>query len=390
MDSDKENDDGSKNWTASDELEKYFEVKPTTKLVHCNVRNCETTFKSKKTFNLKRHLRKKHPSIFSKLNPSESNERKRLEILSLGLIFDSVEFVTINGMPISLLDASAIKGFCKKSTDELNAKGFNVNLDRNTIANRVDEISKEIMDILKTELEGRDICLMLDTCTKGTLSTMSINSQYMIDDKIIVRSLGVIELTMQHTAVQLTKEIQEYLQRVYNVSITQVKGVVTGNAENMFLTRKLINKLARGECFEQFQNANESEDSDEEYETSERHPSTDDDFDVMNKFSNNNEYLYLVRETASEFVKYYGSIFVANSISCSAYTYQLAIKDSLIVTNATEIVNQAYDLCKLIRTQAAQEKLKQLSVRFINPPLKNATRWNSDYLMVISFCLYNV
>lgn len=395
MTSDNENDEEPNDWFENDVvgivgLAKYFEVKPTTGLVHCKVRDCKTKFKSWKNYNLKRHLRDQHASIYSKLFPAECDEIKRLEMSSLELILNSVELVTINGMPFSALNASAIKGFCQKSIDELNTKGFNVNLSRNTIANRVDEISKEIIDILKAELEGRDICLMLDTCTKGTLSTMSINAQYMIDDEIIVRSLGVIELTVRHSAIQLTKKIQEYLQQVYNVSLTQVKAVVTDNAENMRLTRKLINTLARGESIEQYENATESEDSDGEGDESEGRPSTEDELEMMNILNNNNEYSNLVRETASEFVKYNGSILVANPISCSTHTYQLAIKDSLIVTNATAIINKANDLCKLIRTQVVQVKLKQLGVKVIKPPLKNVTRWNSDFLMVISFCLFNV
>lgn len=372
-------------------LDKFFAVNSSTRLVHCRVRDCKTTFKAWKKYNFKRHLRNQHESVYTKLFPTEADEIKKLEMSSLELVLNAVELVTINGQPFSILDASALKGFCKQTVDELNAKRFRVNLCRNTIANRVDEISKEIISMIKEELKDRFICLMLDTCTKGTLSVLSINAQYMIDDEIIIRSLGVIELTERHTAVQLTKRIQEHLQQVYDVAMTQVKAVVTDNAENMRLTRKLINKLALGESIEQCENDSEdNEESDEEVINEEGHPSADDELEMMNILNNNDEYSDLIKESAAELVRYYGSLLASNPISCSTHTYQLAIKDSLIVTNATAIINKVNDLCKLVRTQVVQIKLKQLGVRVIKPPLKNITRWNSDFLMVNYIYLFNV
>lgn len=303
-------------------LDKFFAVNSSTRLVHCRVRDCKTTFTTWKKYNLKRHLRNQHESVYTKLFPTEADEIKKLEMSSLELVLNAVELVTINGQPFSILDASALKRFCKKTVDELNAKRFRVNLCRNTIANRVDEISREIISMIKEELKDRFICLMLDTCTKGTLSVLSINAQYMIDDEIIIRSSGVIELT----AVQLTRRIKKHLQQVCDVAITQVKAVVTDNAENMRFTRKLINKLALGESIEQCENdSEENGESDEEEINEEGHPSADDELEMMNILKNNDEYSDLIKESAAELVRYYGSLLATNPISCSTLTYQLAI-----------------------------------------------------------------
>lgn len=110
------------------------------------------------------------------------------------------------------------------------------------------------------------------------------------------------------------------------MAITQVKAVVTDNAENMRFTRKLINKLALGESIEQCENdSEENGESDEEEINEEGHPSADDELEMMNILKNNDEYSDLIKESAAELVRYYGSLLATNPISCSTLTYQLAI-----------------------------------------------------------------
>lgn len=366
-------------------LDKYFSVFATDKRVHCRVKDCKQTFTQWKTHNLKRHLETRHASIHSKLYPEVINQIKALEISSLELKFSAIELVTVNGQPFSLINASAIRGFCKDTLKKLRDKGFRVNFNRRTIATDVDEISKEIIEIIKEEMKDRPFCLLLDTCTKGTLSVLSINAQYMINDEIIVRSLGVIELTHRHTALFIARTVKNYIEETFGLSIRQVKSVVTDNAANMKLTRKLLNKLALGESIERYEDLSEEESDvsdDEQEEDDSVGLSAMDEREIQNIVNNNEHYETLVLNAATEFASYYGPIVTVNPISCSTHTIQLAIKDTFAVCDVSSIISTVNDLSKLLRTQIVQLALKHMNIQIIKPHLRNVTRWNSDYMMV--------
>lgn len=296
------------------------------------------------------------------------------------LKLNAIELVTVNGQPFSLLNASAISGFCNETLQELREKGYRIQFNRRTIAEEVDMMSMEIIDVIKNGLKNRSICLLLDSCTKGTLSVLSINAQYMIDDQLVIRSLGVIEFTHRHAAILLAKTVKNYIEQTFSISIRQVKAVVTDNAKNMLLTRKLLNKLAIGESIEQYEELSDDNLSDdEEEERSVIHPTAMDDANI---FNTSPEYQQLLLNVATEFASYYGPIVAVNPISCSTHTIQLAIKDTFAVCDVSGITDTVNNLSKLLRTQIVQLALKHMNIKVIIPHIRNITRWNSDYMMV--------
>lgn len=369
-------------------LNRYFSVFASDKHVHCRVKDCKQTFTNWKSFNLKRHLQGRHASIHSKLYPEETELNLKLQISALEMKFAAIELVTVNGQPFSLLEASAIRRFGKDTLQQLREKGFYVNLNRRTISKEIDEISNEIIDIIKEEIKDRPFCLLLDTCTKGTLSVLSMNAQYMIDDELIVRSLGVIELTHRHTAALIARTVKNYIEQNFGVSIRQVKAVVTDNAQNMVLTRKLLNKLALGESIDQYEEVSEDEIDLSDNEREEEGVvglSAEDELEIANIINNNAHFATLVSSAANEFAAYYGPIVTVNPISCSTHTIQLAIKDTFAVCDVASIISTVNNLSKLLRTQIVQLALKHMNIQVIKPHIRNVTRWNSDYMMVSVF-----
>lgn len=366
-------------------LNKYFQVKSRTNQVHCTIRDCKTIFKTWKSSNLKRHLKTSHASYYAKLYPNQIDEVKRLQIMALELQLDAVELVTVNGQQFALLNASAIRGFCDEKLKTLRAKRYRVDISRSTIARNVDEISKELVEILKKEMKDQDICLMLDTCTKGTLSVLSINARFVNSrDEVITRSLGIIELTHRHTAVEMATKIRDYIEKTFNISIRQVKAVVTDNAANMVLTRKLLNKLALGESISAYEDEDEVDEmmGEDEMDFAENEPSEEDQLEIADIINNDDNFSGLIATTAREFSKYYGAVITVNPISCSTHTLQLAIKDSLVSEEVNRLISKVNRLAITLRNQIVVVALKQLGIKITKPPLKNVTRWNSDYLLV--------
>lgn len=69
-------------------------------------------------------------------------------------------------------------------------------------------------------------------------------------------------------------------------------------------------------------------------------------------------------------------------IRCCAHTLQLAIRDALNGSSAKRIIHTVKDMCKSLRTQVINAEFRRLSPKSILPPLYNATRWSSEYIMV--------
>lgn len=103
---------------------------------------------------------------------------------------------------------------------------------------------------------------------------------------------------------------------------------------------------------------------------------------MQNIMNNNDDYTNLTRRVANEYVQYHGCILACNPISCAIHTDQLAIKDTFAVCEINDLVKMVNEMCKLLRSQVVQIKLKQAGLKLIKPPLHNITRWNSQYLMV--------
>lgn len=368
-------------------LGKYFSTSASDKKVHCRLKDCKQTFTQFKKYNLKRHIESKHHSYFVREFPDETNKELQIQILALEMQFAAIELVTVNGQQFSLLNTSALRSFGKEALDKLRRKGYHVNLNRRYISKEIDVISKEIIEIIKAELKDRPFSLLFDACTKGTLSVLSMNAQYMIDDELVVRSLGVIELLQRHTAAFIARTVKNYIEQTFDVSIQQVKSVVTDNARSMMLTRKLLNKLALGESIEQYENVSENETdlSSDEEEDHVAGPSARDEREIANIMNDSARYETLVSEAASEFAAYYGTIVTVNPISCATHTIQLAIKDTFAACDVTSIISTVNNLSKLLRTQIVQIALKHLNIQVIKPHIRNVTRWNSDYMMVSFF-----
>lgn len=382
-----EDEDDSDDFCENDEnqnsigLLKYFKAKRSSGLVHCLIRDCKTTFKRWKSYNQKRHLKNHHASIYKKLYLAEIDALKKLKLMAIEVLFDAVELTTINGQPFAILNASSIKNLFGFKLQELRQKGFRMTINRETIAEDIDTISQEIREIIKKEVNGKHICLALDTCTKGILSVLAINIQFMHDEKVISRSLGVIEMTNRHTAVNMSQIIAECLEK-YGIPISKVKACVTDNAENMVLTRKILNRLALGFMLaDQLQNNDDSngeDSSDVEFNTH-----TNEDEEEMNNIMNGTgDYESLMREVTAEFTREYGTMIWVNPIPCGNHTINLAIGDAMRATNADSVIDHVHELSKTLRTKVVQAKLRQAKIKIPLPPLNNTTRWNSEYRMV--------
>lgn len=97
------------------------------------------------------------------------------------------------------------------------------------------------------------------------------------------------------------------------------------------------------------------------------------------------EHTKLVQEMASGIKSKNDSIVIINQVNCGTHVFQLAVNEALQKSNSAGIIHLVHDMCNLMRSQIVMIEIRKLGNRCILPPMDNATRWNSKYLMVILY-----
>ncbi|KAI8122641.1 hypothetical protein CVS40_6529 [Lucilia cuprina] len=90
------------------------------------------------------------------------------------------------------------------------------------------------------------ICLKLDVATRMEKSILGVNIQYIKDSKIVINTIGMIQLKRGHTALFLKEEIIKCL-KDFNIDISQIYACTSDKGANVIKTSKLLQeeKLAQ-------------------------------------------------------------------------------------------------------------------------------------------------
>lgn len=366
--------------------------------------------------NLVSHLKNKHHAIYEKsvkISPNQKTfAQQRLE-----LVQNCVEIVTINKQPFTSLLKSGFSKIIADKLQMLEEAGFGVNLNRNldVIKDHLRATAKRIREKIENEMKGRLISLSVDIVTKNNRSILGVYAQYVLNDEIVVRCIGMVELHESHTGLYLSKLIRECISE-YEVDEDQIISVTTDNGRNVIKMIKHLNESKEPECpstvcstsdrpvnvsepeklhgdensrahsvpYEENEN-DDSEISDllheldlfDEVEMDELMYGDDDD-------ECNDEWT-LIHVEESELVENLKSeISFINTVNCAAHTLQLGINDGLksLDGKAKNVIRLARQVAKFLRKQSTINEMKKCGLRLKCPRLDCVTRWNSTYLMV--------
>lgn len=345
--------------------------------MECRIEKCKSSLKCRKPANLKRHISQMHPRQYSKLFPNEVSSQKQAELDAYNSLQDAIEMVTVNGYPFSVFNASGMRGFVKSRVQPLRVQGHVVEINRQTIAKKVAEASDIIRNRIKSELKDKTVSVMFDVCTISTLSTFGVNVTYLENSKVVCRSLGIIKIEERHTAVNLADMLFDLLAK-FGIKLEKVFSITTDTARNATNTSQVLNTIMT---------IDEEKSSDIIFDIE---PDDDLDFgiDIENEIElqkiidEANSLTILAQETAKTFHRENSSIQLINQINCAAHVVQLAVNASLNESNSTELIEKVKKMCLLLRTQVVMISIRKFGSKIILPPLDNATRWNSKYLMV--------
>ena len=379
---------------------RFFQYNIDKNVSECLIEGCNKTVKGNHAGNMLKHTKTYHLSEYSEILMNKSNElvdktkkytssqestykdskqsiieytknnRESIVIrTNVEIVRDAcIEMVTINGRPLKSLEDS---GF-RKILDPIlkvfsNEKDFTkLIVNRKNIRDLIKEKANKIRENIILEVENKMVSLKLDCATRLNRSILGINIQFIKEERIVVRTLSMLELNSKHTAEYLLFRIHEVL-NAYNIKLDQLYSVTTDSGANLL---KMVREL--------------SKDIEESMDTTEEHilDVSLENENILNDEKNSDTNLTNVLDKAVE--KFNTKIstdeFKFVGIRCGAHTLQLAILDSL--KEVHEIINHARNLVKKLRTPSYIYIIKQR--KMCVPPLDCVTRWSSTYKMLES------
>lgn len=255
-----------------------------------------------------------------------------------------IEMVIFDGAPMEIFSG---KGFQRISGEMAKKLGVPTSPDsvRGMIIKFAEEKKKELQRILTKKL----VYIQVDACTRHQRNFLGINVQFEEKEKIITKTLGVVDTQGKHTASDIKKIVHQNLEK-FDISVENVLSVSVDNAKNMI---KMANELKTNE------NAAESmEDSDDDH----------DSCDVDDEGTE--EGWHLVNEPSKSLVV----------MRCVIHTLQLALADGLKSRYSSNFLAQIRNVVKKLRTVSVLATIrKKYSVI---PIMDNETRWGSKYKMI--------
>lgn len=191
---------------------------------------CNRKVNGTKISNLTAHLRM-HPDKYADVCSNDSP----IECKRLKLLLDCVELVGVNGRPFKCLTDSAIQSMNKDLLADLQRAGCALNLNDphlHEVKNQLKDISLEIRDKISNEVKNRPISLLVDIVTKRSRSIFGVSIQYIVNENVKIRSIGMIELEDKHTGIYLANLIIDRL-KLLGIDLKQVITITTDNGANV-------------------------------------------------------------------------------------------------------------------------------------------------------------
>lgn len=382
----------------------------------CQMESCKSVLSGSKGCNLVTHFEKKHPEIFQ-LWDGGINTPNEWKIRRLEHIHYLSEIVTINNRPFASLQDSGFVKLRSRELTKLQEAGCGEGLMGRcpAVIGHIADWASEIKKKIRLEIKESLVSLMVDIGSKNGRDMLGISLQFVRDGRVVIRSIGMIQLTTSHTALNIKDEILAVLKE-FDVQPSQVISITSDNASNMLSMIKLFNQESNGDNEIQGMVCNENKEEEKEEEEdvplNKNENIYDDDviraeidhildeFNFVNTMSDaaleetvqreaeifellddSSHYIELLKSLQNDFIMH-----TMNSmgIRCAAHTLQLAVKNALKAKNIRIIIDMCRIACKLLRKSAYKNKIREQNLKVVVPPLDCEVRWNSTYTMVIT------
>lgn len=212
----------------------------------------------------------------------------------------------------------------------------------------------------------------MDEASRRGRSVLGINVQYIIRKKVVVRTLGLVDLEVAHTAENIKNEVLKLIE-AYGLSLGQIYSVTTDNGANFVKAVELLRReiaLYReskaAEMLVESDYEEESEDLDQE--------------DQMNDYDDHEDANDGQSDEDNELEK---ASALLGGVRCTAHTLQLAVNDTVKECNLKKMLGNVRQAVKTMRKFPFKSCFTKEGRKL--PFLDCETRWNSSYMMVSQY-----
>jgi len=206
-------------------VHQFFKFDAVRKKALCKI--CDVKLAGIHTTNLKHHLTTKHYEIFREC---DSEKDTKIKVVKKKITYETseetvvnslIKIVTTDGKPFVFLDS---EGFREIVDPIYNALGMNPITSRN-IMSFVSVREQAIKDGIRALVNGKLLSLKIDVATRMDKAILGINLQIIHTNvnksEIVVKTLGMIQLTYSHTGVYIRDKILEILDD-YGITLDQI------------------------------------------------------------------------------------------------------------------------------------------------------------------------
>lgn len=399
--------------SASQKSKKYFkslgerEVNGAQKLYYeCTI--CGSNINGNREYNLASHLQHRHRQIYEEI---AAPKKDSMPVKRLKLLQDVIEIIAVNGRTFTHILDSGFMSIIHNKLQKLAAAGIGLNLTDPhlpEVKKHLHEMAQKVKNIIKDEVRGRALFILVDVVTKNHRSIFGISIQYIVNGQLKIRSIGMIELLQSHTAIYLADIICARL-KLFDIDLKQILTITTDNGANVLkMVREIeailkhaistdANTTAEAQSSRDSQceknipivpaaNFDELTDGEIAALLSEVDECTDEAAlgilldDVLLKSHEN------LLSSVSDQMNQQGLevLYDITGVNCSAHTFQLAIKSALknISRKHSNVISLCRHAAKILRLRTSHHEMELHGKVYKSPRLDVETRWCSSYMMV--------
>lgn len=348
----------------------HFNYDEATNKSKCLVVDCSHPIMTgKHTYNLKKHLERKHRDVLPQLAEEMSCYlglrgsnivKKKTKAMKITIdlsreqfLMGCMEMVTINGRAFSTMRDSGVQRIFGPIQNAFKLNDISTQINAEQLQRHASAAQTVVRNKIKSEIRGKLFALQLDLTNHFHRRILGVNAQFSIENKTVVRVLAMRRLTVSTSSINLAHEVEKILKE-YEVEVDDIYTVTTDNGPNVLCCSTVL-QIIQERRLETF--------------LSNQHINTV-DLEMLNELI----------EIEAKRILQGQTLYFLHKIHCSAHTYQLAIGDTVEYSGIKETIAAGRDLVKQLRTPNVRNLLIARNMKMA--VLDSDTRWSSVHSMV--------
>lgn len=327
---------------------------------YCKIANCDSVLSDAPC--AIRHLKRVHKEFCAAIDssnavnlnkdPIDPSIQIRVKVDPKQILKSCVELITKHALPLSFVEYPAFRNILRPYKIALALKGINLVINRSNIKNYIETNAKQIQKFIRSEVRGKLMCLMIDAASRYNKSVLGVNIAYIIDGKVIVRTIGMHVLHCTQTAINITNIIKKNLSE-FGISLSQIISVTSDNGKNMKKSAALLDS----EYQKEKEALNET--------IVERETFADSDEDIDDDIFGDTYYADLLENVRHQFTEFLYTDLI-QGITCAAHCFHLIVTKAINeCSESATLIERGRNLAIKLRTPTFREMIMKANLRMV-------------------------